>query len=41
MAVLLALADDLPLAPRFRDHDLSGDRGGYRDCPIKPDLVPI
>ena len=39
MAVLSALADDMPLAPRYRDHDLSGDRAGYRDCHIKPDLV--
>ncbi len=41
MAVVSALADDLPLAPRFRDHDLSGDWAGYRDCHIKPDLVLI
>ena len=41
MAVLAALADDKPLEPRQRDHDLSGDWAGYRDCHIKPDLVLI
>ena len=39
MAVLASLADDMPLAPRDRDHDLSGEWAGYRDCHIKPDLV--
>jgi len=41
MPVLAALADDKPLEPRHRDHDLSGDWAGYRDCHIKPDLVLI
>ena len=31
----------MPLAPRYRDHDLSGEWAGYRDCHIKPDLVLI
>ena len=39
--VLMALADDQPLEPRHRDHDLSGDWAGYRDCHIKPDLLLI
>ena len=39
--VLTALAEDQPLEPRYRDHDLSGDWAGYRDCHIKPDLVLI
>ena len=39
--VLTALADDLPLEPRHRDHDLSGEWAGYRDCHVKPDLVLI
>jgi mRNA interferase YafQ len=37
----VALANDKPLSPRYRDHDLSGDWAGYRDCHIKPDLVLI
>lgn len=40
-AVLVALASDTPLEPRHRDHDLSGNWAGYRDCHIKPDLVLI
>lgn len=39
--VLLALATDRPLAARYRDHDLSGDWAGYRECHIKPDLLLI
>jgi mRNA interferase YafQ len=36
-----ALAADAPLAERDRDHPLSGDWAGFRDCHIKPDLVLI
>lgn len=39
--VLMALADDRPLEPRHRDHDLSGEWAGYRDCHVRPDLVLI
>ena len=39
--VLMALADDQSLEPRHRDHDLSGEWAGYRDCHVKPDLVLI
>ncbi|WP_369669939.1 type II toxin-antitoxin system YafQ family toxin, partial [Enterococcus faecium] len=39
--VLAALATDTPLDPKYRDHDLSGDWAGYRDCHVKPDLVLI
>ncbi|HEX3437353.1 MAG TPA: type II toxin-antitoxin system YafQ family toxin [Pseudacidobacterium sp.] len=39
--VLIALATDQPLEPRYRDHDLSGDWAGYRECHIKPDLLLI
>ncbi len=40
-AILEALAADRPLEPRHRDHDLSGEWVGYRDCHVKPDLVLI
>jgi len=40
-AVLTALATDMPLEPQYRDHDLSGNWAGYRDCHIKPDLLLI
>ena len=39
--VLRALVADEPLPERYRDHALSGDWAGYRDCHIKPDLVLI
>jgi mRNA interferase YafQ len=32
---LLIAADPLP--PRLKDHALTGDWGGYRDCHIEPD----
>jgi len=35
------LARDEPLNPRYRDHALTGNQKGYRDCHIKPDLVLI
>lgn len=39
--VLEALTNDRPLEPRHRDHDLSGDWAGYRECHVKPDLLLI
>jgi mRNA interferase YafQ len=39
--VLAALANDLSLQPRLRDHELSGDWAGYRECHVKPDLLLI
>jgi mRNA interferase YafQ len=39
--VLSALADDVPLAAKYRNHALSGDWLPNRDCPIKPDLILI
>jgi mRNA interferase YafQ len=41
LAVLHALVSDEQLAERYRDHPLSGDWAGFRDCHIKPDLVLI
>ena len=41
LPVLVALASDAPLDPKYVDHSLSGDWAGYRDCHIKPDLVLI
>lgn len=39
--VLTALAHDQPLEPRYRDHDLSGNWAGYRECHLRPDLLLI
>ena len=39
--VLELLVDDRPLPPRYRDHALSGNWSGYRDCHLRPDLLLI
>ena len=39
--ILTALASDQPLEPQYRDHDLSGNWAGYRECHVKPDLLLI
>ena len=41
MPVLAALVADQPLDARYRDHNLSGDWAGYRECHVKPDLLLI
>jgi mRNA interferase YafQ len=40
-SVIDLLADDRPLAPKCRDHPLTGEWKDHRDCHIKPDLVLI
>ncbi len=39
--VLMALTGDEPLEIRHRDHELSGDWEGYRECHVKSDLLLI
>jgi len=39
--VLRFLADGQPLPKQFRDHQLSGEWQGSRDCHVRPDLVLI
>ena len=39
--VLSALSKDTQLAPKYRDHALTGDWQPNRDCHIKPDLILI
>ncbi|MBQ4402455.1 MAG: type II toxin-antitoxin system YafQ family toxin [Synergistaceae bacterium] len=39
--VVAALANNLPLPPKYRDHALHGEWEGSRDCHIKPDLVLV
>lgn len=36
---MLACGEDLP--PSYRDHALSGDYAGFRECHIKPDWLLI
>jgi mRNA interferase YafQ len=40
-SILELLANDLPLPPHNRDHTLSGDWSGYRECHVRPDLLLI
>jgi len=39
--VLALLVADQPLPEKNRDHALSGEWKGYRDCHLKPDLLLI
>ena len=39
--VLVALVTDQPLDVKYRDHHLSRDWAGYRECHVKPDLLLI
>lgn len=39
--ILHALQKDEPLPERYRDHPLSGEWAGFRDCHIRPDLILI
>lgn len=39
--IVRALAEDRPLPERNRDHALSGNWHGYRECHIRPDLLLI
>ena len=40
-SVINALAAEEPLAPKFRDHDLTGAYAGFRECHIQPDWLLI
>ena len=40
-AVIIALSNRQVLEPRYRDHALTGDWVGYRDCHIEPDWILI
>jgi len=39
--VLINLANDQPLAHKYKDHNLSGNWATYRECHITPDLLLI
>lgn len=41
MKVLDKLANNETLESKYKDHALTGELKGYRDCHIKPDLVLI
>ena len=40
-AVVTQLANELPLAAKYRDHDLKGNYAGFRECHIMPDWLLI
>jgi mRNA interferase YafQ len=40
-AILAALAARRPLEPRHRDHALTGDWSGYRECHVEPDWLLV
>ncbi len=39
--VITILADGDELPPRYRDHSLTGDYVGYRECHITPDWLLV
>lgn len=39
--ILYLLAKGEPLPEKYRDHALTGNLKGFRDCHVKPDLVLI
>jgi mRNA interferase YafQ len=41
VAVLNLLVTDTALGGKYKDHSLSGEWKGYRDCHVWPDLVLI
>lgn len=41
MPLLAKLINNEPLDERYHDHFLTGDKKGYKDCHIKPDLILI
>jgi mRNA interferase YafQ len=40
-AVIEKLADEEPLEQKYRDHDLSGNFKGCRECHVEPDWLLI
>ncbi len=40
-ALVVLLAEEQPLPPRCRDHALTGEWDGFRDCHIEPDWILI
>lgn len=39
--IMILLAEDKPLSPEKRDHNLGGNWAGYRECHIQPDFLLI
>ena len=41
LVVVETLAQGLPLEPKYRDHSLSGEFKGCRECHIRPDWLLV
>ncbi len=41
LQIMKALADEEPLGPKYRDHNLVGNYVGCRECHIEPDWLLI
>ena len=39
--VIKVIASGEPLDPKFKDHPLSGDWKGYRECHVQPDWLLV
>ena len=39
--IIHKLANDIPLPNKYKDHALTGNWLGHRDCHLRPDLVLI
>ncbi len=39
--VVITLANDIPLAHKYKDHALHGNMEGSRECHIRPDLLLV
>ena len=39
--LILLLAEDRPLAPRYNDHPLTGEWKQHRECHLEPDWLVI
>lgn len=39
--IIRKLIDEIPLEPKHKDHALSGDYEGCRECHIKPDWLLV
>lgn len=38
-AIIITIKKEQKLDPRYKDHELSGEFNGIRECHIKPDLL--
>ena len=39
--IIISLASGIPLLPNQKDHALSGDYAGFRECHIEPDWLLV